>query len=215
MKLIIFGPPGAGKGTEAKLLAEKYSLEHISTGEMLREAMRQGKELGLIAKAKMEAGELVSDDIMIGLIKDVISSEKYKGGYILDGFPRTIPQAEALEALFQELGVKLYKVINMEVDESVIVDRLSARRGCKYCGGLFNLRNDTIIGNDCPKCGAKDSIYQRDDDDEETIKYRIKVYNEITASVKKYYRSKGLLADVDASGTAAEVLLRIIKIIEK
>jgi adenylate kinase len=215
MKLIIFGPPGVGKGTEAKLLAEKYSLEHISTGEMLRDAMRRGTELGLLAKAKMDTGDLVSDDIMIGLIKDVISSEKCKAGYILDGFPRTIPQAEALDALFQKLGIKFDKVINMEIDENIIVNRLAARRGCKQCGGLFNLKNDKISGNDCPKCGAKDSIFQRDDDKEETIKHRFKVYNEMTAPVKEYYRSKGMLTNVNSEGNVDEVFAKIVNAIEK
>jgi adenylate kinase len=215
MKLILFGPPGAGKGTEAKLLAEKYSLQHISTGEMLREAMRQGTELGLMAKAKMDTGDLVPDDIVIGLIKETIASEKCKMGYILDGFPRTIPQAESLDALFQELGITYYNVINMRVDEALVIIRLSTRRGCKECGGLFNIRNDKIIDNNCPKCGAKSSIFQRDDDKEETIRNRFKVYKEMTAPIEEYYRSKGILIDVDATGNADETFAKIIKLIEK
>ena len=215
MRFIIFGPPGVGKGTEAKLLSDKYSLEHISSGEILRNAMRQGTELGLMAKAKMDVGDLVSDDIMIGLIKDVISSEKCKSGYILDGFPRTIPQAKALDVLFQELGVKIDKVISMEIDENVIIDRLSTRRGCKQCGGLFNLKSDNIVNNDCPKCGAKGSIFQRDDDKKETIHNRFKIYNEMTAPVKEYYKSQSLLIDVDSTGTPDEVFVKIVNAIEK
>lgn len=214
MKLILFGPPGAGKGTCAQLLSKKYSLEHISTGDMLRNAIQQGSELGLIVKAKMDKGELVPDNIVIELIKEAITSEKCKAGYILDGFPRTISQAESLDTLFQELEIKLDKVINMEIDTNVVIDRLSARRTCKQCGALFNLKRDKLIGNDCPKCGAKGSIFQRDDDKEETIKNRFKVYNEVTAPIKEYYKSKGLLIDVDSKGTPDEVFSRMVNTIE-
>jgi len=214
MKLILFGPPGAGKGTCAQLLSNKYFLEHISTGDMLRNAIQQGSELGLMAKEKMDKGELVPDNIVIGLIKEAITSEKCKSGYILDGFPRTIPQAESLDTLFQELGVKPDKVINMEIDTSVVIDRLSARRTCKQCGALFNLKRDKLTGNDCPKCGTKGSIFQRDDDKEETIKNRFKVYNEVTAPIKEYYKSKGLLIDVDSKGTPDEVFSRMVNTIE-
>ena len=215
MNLILFGPPGVGKGTQAKLLVDKYSLEHISTGEILREALKNGTELGLKAKSYMDKGELVPDDVMIGLIREVLKSDKCKKGFILDGFPRTIPQAEALTKLFEELNIKDFKVLNMEVDESLIIKRLSMRRVCKACGAIFNLLSDKIENNNCPKCGAINSLYQRDDDKEETIKNRFVVYNQNTAQVKDYYNKKGMLVNVDSIGSINEVFENIIAAIEK
>ncbi len=215
MKLILFGPPGVGKGTQAKLLVEKYSLDHISTGEILRESLKQGTELGLKAKSFMDQGELVPDDVMIGLIREVLKSDRCKSGFILDGFPRTIPQAEALSKLFEELNIKIDKVLNMEVDETLIINRLSMRRGCRECGALLNLLTDKIENNNCPKCGAKGSIYQRNDDKEETIKNRFVVYNQNTSPVKDYYKSKGMLTNVDSMGDIQDVFGNIVNVIEK
>lgn len=214
MRLLLFGPPGVGKGTQAKLLVEKYSLEHISTGEILRESIKNGTELGLKAKSFMDKGELVPDEVMIGLIKEVLKSEKCSKGFILDGFPRTIPQAEALSTLFDELNIKIDKVLNMDVDENLIIHRLSMRRNCRQCGALLNLLTDKIENNTCPKCGAKDSIYQRDDDREETIKNRFVVYNKNTSPVKDFYASRGMLTNIDSMGDINQVFGNIIKAIE-
>jgi adenylate kinase len=214
MRLILFGPPGVGKGTQAKLLVEKYSIEHISTGDILREAVKKGTEMGLAAKIYMDKGELVPDSVMIGIIKDVLQSDKCKSGFILDGFPRTIPQADALSKLFDELNIQPDKVLSMEVDEKLIIERLSKRRQCKNCGAVFNLLNDKIENNNCPKCGAKDSIYQRADDQEETIANRFKVYNANTSPVKEFYVKKGTLTAVDSMGDIQSVFANVLKVLE-
>ncbi|CUS82590.1 Adenylate kinase, partial [Candidatus Kryptonium thompsonii] len=144
MRLIIFGPPGVGKGTQAQILSQKLNIPHISTGDMLREAVKNQTELGLKAKSFMDKGELVPDDVMIGIIKEVLSSERCKNGFILDGFPRTIAQAEALDKIFEELNIKLDYVISLEVDDDEIIKRLTNRRVCKNCGAVFNLLIDKI-----------------------------------------------------------------------
>lgn len=189
MNVILFGPPGSGKGTQAKYISEEFNIPHISTGDILREAIAKGTELGLKAKHIMDQGKLVSDEIMIGIVDEVLRSDKCKNGFILDGFPRTLVQAEQLELIFSKLGIDNVKVVDIEVDEEAIVKRIINRRVCRECKSLFNLLLQNV-GEDCPVCGAKNSIYQRDDDKEEVIRNRFKVYREQTLDVKNFYKQK-------------------------
>lgn len=209
MRLILFGPPGVGKGTQAKLLAVRFGIPQISTGDMLREAVASGNPLGQKAAEIMNAGQLVSDDVMVGIIRDVLRSSKCAGGFILDGFPRTVPQAEALTGLLAELGIAIDNVVNMEIDEEIVVRRLSSRLTCKGCGTIFNLEIDALVNPAvCPKCGG--ALYHRDDDHPETIRKRLAVYSASTAPVKQYYGGRMLLQNVSASGSIDEVNRRII-----
>ena len=204
MRIIIFGPPGVGKGTQAKLLASELKIPHISTGDVLRAAVAAGTELGKKAKAILDAGQLVSDEIMVGIIRDVLKSEKTKEGFILDGFPITIPQAEALTSLLKELNIPIDAVINMEISDEIVVKRLSSRRTCKNCGKIFNLEVDKLSDSSpCPNCGG--ALYHRDDDKPETVRARLKVYSDSTAPVKNYYERLNLLRSVDAAGTAEQI----------
>ncbi|MFN3135678.1 MAG: adenylate kinase [Candidatus Kryptonium sp.] len=210
MRLIIFGPPGVGKGTQAQILSQKLNIPHISTGDILREALKNQTELGLKAKSFMDKGELVPDDVMIGIIKEVLSSEKCKNGFILDGFPRTIAQAEALDKIFEELNIKLDYVISLEVDDDEIIKRLTNRRVCKNCGAVFNLLIDKIPeDNKCPRCGGE--LYQRSDDNPEVIKNRLKVYRESTQILLEYYAKKGILKSINGVGEISEVAEKISK----
>jgi len=204
MRIILFGPPGVGKGTHAKLLSAKLNIPHISTGDMLRKAVAAETELGKKAKAVMDAGQLVSDEIMIGIMRDVLTSEKTKNGFILDGFPRTLPQAEALTHLLNELRMQLNTVVNMEISEREIVDRLGKRLTCRKCGKIYNLNIDKLSNpTKCPNCGGE--LYQRDDDKPETVLKRLRVYNESTAPVKNYYKNLDLLQNVNASGRIEDI----------
>ncbi len=214
MRLILFGPPGVGKGTQAKALSAGYGLAHISTGDILREAAAGGTEIGRKAKAIMDAGRLVPDDIMIGIIRDVLTSGKCEQGFILDGFPRTLPQAEALSGLLGELHQELDAVISMEIDENKVVSRLAQRLTCRACGSIFNLALDTIDDpRRCPRCGGE--LFQREDDRPETVRKRLRVYAESTAPVKEYYEKAGLLRAADASGSVEEVRRRIVRLLER
>ena len=212
MRLILFGPPGVGKGTQAKLLSSKLKIPHISTGDMLREAATAGTELGRKAKAVMDAGQLVSDDIMIGIIRDVLKSEKCKNGFIFDGFPRTVPQANALTSLLSELHLKLQCVINMEVDEEEVVRRLGNRLTCKNCGKIYNLALDRLDNPArCPNCGGQ--LSQRDDDKPETVRKRLNVYDTSTAPVKEYYQHLGLLRNVNGAGSIELISNTILELL--
>lgn len=212
MRLILFGPPGVGKGTQAKLLSAKLSIPHISTGDMLREAANEQTELGKKAKAIMDTGHLVSDDIMIGIIRDVMQSPKCRNGFILDGFPRTLPQAEALSSLLSELHLKLDVVINMEIDDEEVVQRLSKRLTCKECGTIYNLNIDRLPETTkCLKCGG--SLYQREDDKPETVRKRLRVYLDSTAPVKEYYRGLGLLKNVRGIGGIEEIQHQLLSLL--
>ncbi len=210
MRLIIFGPPGVGKGTQAQILSQKLNIPHISTGDMLREAVKNQTELGLKAKSFMDKGELVPDDVMIGIIKEVLASEKCKNGFILDGFPRTIAQAEALDEIFKELNIKLDYVISLEVNDDEIIKRLTNRRVCKNCGAVFNLLIDKIPeDNKCPRCGGE--LYQRSDDNPDVIKNRLKVYRESTQILLEYYAKKGILKAINGVGEISEITEKICK----
>ena len=213
MRIILFGPPGVGKGTQAKLLSSKLNIPHISTGDILREAIANRTELGLKAKTVMDAGQLVSDDIMIGIIRDVLRSERTKNGFILDGFPRTLPQAEALTAVLAELSLKLDKVVNMSIDEGEIVRRLSKRLTCKVCGKIYNLEVDKLADSTrCPSCCGE--LLQRDDDKPKTVLKRLQVYDQSTAPVKQYYQRLGLLYDVRGSGGIEAVYKAILALLD-
>lgn len=209
MRLILFGPPGAGKGTQAKLLSEKFKVPHLSTGDILRAAAAAGTPLGKQAKTFTDKGQLVPDIIMIGIIGEELELATYKNGFIMDGYPRTVAQAEALTKLFDQLHLKLDKVINLEVDEAELIKRLSKRRTCRNCRSVFNLATDKLPSSEkCPKCGGE--LYQREDDKEETIKIRMKVYNESTAPLKAYYQKKNLLVSIKATGDFGEIHKRIV-----
>ena len=208
MNIVLLGAPGAGKGTQAAKMIEKWGLPHVSTGDILRKAVADATPLGLEAKGYMDAGDLVPDSVVIGLAKARLSEPDAAKGFILDGFPRTGPQAEALDKALEEMGRKLDVVISIDVDRDVIVERLTARRTCKSCGKIFSLIADAPADpNVCPVCGGE--LFQRDDDTEETVKNRLAVYDDSTAPLVEYYGSKGLLKDIDGDRPAEEVFCDI------
>jgi adenylate kinase len=214
MRLILFGPPGVGKGTQAKLLSAKLGIPHISTGDMLREAVAAGTELGRKAKIVMDGGHLVSDEIMIGIVREMLSSPRCVNGFILDGFPRTVPQAEALNRLTIELGIPIDAVINMTIDDTEVIQRLGKRLTCKACGTIFNLDFDTIPDPArCPSCRGE--LYQRDDDKPETVRNRLRIYESATFPVKSFYEKLGLVRSVRGSGLVDEVNRNILQALNR
>lgn len=191
MNLILMGAPGAGKGTQAEKISEKWNIPTISTGDMLRAAIREGSEMGKIAAQYINDGNFVPDEIVIGIIKDYLSSEKCKNGFILDGFPRSITQAEALEAM----DVKIDAVLSIEVEDSAIVARMGGRRLCSGCGVSYHVEyNPSKIDGVCDKCGK--SLYIREDDAPQTVKKRLETYHEQTEPLKAFYAKRGLLIKV-------------------
>lgn len=211
MRLILFGPPGVGKGTQAKLLSEEYGVTHVSTGDMLRAAATAGTALGKKAKTIMDAGQLVPDDVMIGITREVLKTPAVKNGFILDGFPRTLEQAKALSGLFEELGITDYKVVVFEVDDEEIIRRLSKRLVCAKDGKIFNMEFDGVsVDAPCPSCGGR--LYQRDDDTEETVRHRLKVYHGTTEPLLHYYRELGPIYTVDGTGSI-DIVNREIKLV--
>jgi len=214
MNLILLGAPGAGKGTQAKLIVEKYGIPQISTGDMLREAVAKGTELGKKAKEYMDRGELVPDEVVIGIVKERLKQPDCEKGFILDGFPRTLKQAEELDKMLEELGKKIDAVINVHVPEEEVVKRIVNRRTCKNCGAVYHLiYNPPKEEGKCDKCGGE--LYQRDDDKEETVRARYKVYKEQTEPLIEYYSKKGLLYNVDGTKSIEEVFEEIQKILDK
>jgi len=212
MILILLGPPGVGKGTQAKLLAKEFDIPHISTGDILRAAVSSGSPLGKRADDYLRRGELVPDDVMIGVVGEELNRPIYKRGFILDGFPRTIAQAEALDEIFRRMNVTLNAVLDLEGDEKELILRLSSRRVCRNCHSIFNLETDKITNpNVCPRCGGE--LYQRDDDKEETIRNRLEVYRRLTAPLRDYYVKKNLLIAVDGVGEINNIHRNIVSLL--
>ncbi|WP_292466217.1 adenylate kinase [Methanolobus sp.] len=213
MNIVLFGPPGAGKGTQAKELSKKYEIPHISTGDILRANVRDGTELGLKAKQYMDKGELVPDEVLIGLIRNRLTEPDCEKGYLLDGYPRTIPQADALTGILKDISKPLDAVINIEVSDEALVKRLSGRRSCT-CGESYHLMfNPPVKEGVCNACGAE--LYQRDDDKEEVIRQRLAVYNEKTKPLINYYDDTGILVNIDGSGAVGAVLADVCKIMDQ
>jgi len=212
MRLILFGPPGAGKGTQASRISSKYGILHISTGDILRAAVKEGTGLGRLAKSYMDKGDLVPDEVVIGIIKERIRKPDSREGFMLDGFPRTIPQAEALDRMLTEEGLKIGAVISIEVDDEEIVRRISGRRVCEKCGAMYHITYDPPKNAGyCDKCSGK--LFQRDDDSEEVIRRRLQVYRSQTEPLKEYYRKAGILKGIQGMGTVDEVFGGIQKIL--
>jgi adenylate kinase len=208
MRLIFMGGPGSGKGTQAKKLVEKYGLIHISTGDLLRKAMKDGTDLGKNAKRYVNEGELVPDDIILGMIKEKL--KEINGGFIFDGFPRTLEQAIGLEKIMDELNLDIDSVINLNVDDQMIIERLSARRMCKKCGFEYNLKTRPPKKEGvCDIDGGE--LYQRSDDNEETIKNRLTLYHQNTQPVEDYYRKQSKLVEIDGGGGFNDVFKSIVE----
>jgi len=205
MRIILIGAPGSGKGTQAESIKNRYPIAHISTGDMLRENVRAGTELGKSAKSYMDSGRLVPDDIVIAMMEKRLSEPDCDTGFLLDGFPRTAAQAEALDRILDKLGIKLDAVVELSADDEVVVKRLMARRVCKNCGEIYNtISRPTARDGVCDKCGGE--VVQRDDDREEVIRRRLLVFREQTAPLIEYYRNKGLLVTIDAASSKDAVL---------
>lgn len=214
MYLILFGAPGVGKGTQAKLISNKYEIPQISTGDMLRSAVKNQTELGKKAGEIMSRGELVPDDLILEMIKERFKMDDCRNGFILDGFPRTLPQAEGLDRLMLELNLPQFKCIEIAVPDTDIIARLVSRRLCSKCGTDYNLiSNPPPDDMKCSKCGG--DIIQRKDDTQETISNRLKVYNEQTAPVKNYYQAKGSFFSVDGRKSINAVQSEITEILDK
>ena len=209
MKLILLGAPGAGKGTQAEKIVEKYSIPAISTGNTIRAALKEGTEMGLKAKSYMEAGQLVPDDVVIGIIKDRLAQSDCENGFILDGFPRTIPQAQALE----DMGVAIDKVLDIEVPDEKITARMSGRRVCSKCANSYHLlykkpKQEGV----CDACGGE--LVQRKDDAPETVQARLKEYHEMTEPLKDFYQKLGKLVIVEGQEEVADTTALVFKALE-
>ena len=206
MKLIMLGAPGAGKGTQAAKICEKYNIPTISTGAIIRNAIRNATDIGKQAKTFIDKGHLVPDEVVIGIIKERLAQDDCKNGFILDGFPRTTAQAEALETM----GIAIDKALSIEVPDDVILDRLGGRRECGECGATYHIRyNPSKSGDTCEKCGAP--LITRPDDCEETIMSRLKVYHETTEVVKEFYDKRGKLVMIDGDRDVSEITENVLK----
>jgi len=212
MKIIMLGAPGAGKGTQAKQIADKYSIPHISTGDIFRANLKEGTELGKKAKEYMDQGLLVPDELTCDLVMDRISQEDCKNGFVLDGFPRTIPQAEALDAALSKIGQKMDYAIDVDVPDDNIINRMSGRRACLNCGATYHIVSiPTKVEGVCDRCGNQ--VVLRDDDQPETVKKRLEVYHAQTQPLIDYYKKQDILKTVDGTQPMEQVFDAIVEIL--
>ncbi len=213
MNLIFLGPPGAGKGTQAKLLSEKYQIPQISTGDILRAAVREQTSLGIKAKQCMDSGALVPDDVVVGIVQERLSMPDCKNGFILDGFPRTIAQADSLKKTLERLGKKIEHVISITVDDDELLKRITGRRACDRCGKSYHVLYEPSRDNvKCDLCGG--TLIQRDDDKEETMKKRLFVYNEQTQPLINYYTCESVIRHIAGTGSIEDIQKQIVKTVE-
>jgi adenylate kinase len=213
MNLILLGPPGAGKGTQAQRMVERYRIPQISTGDILRKAVKEGTPLGVKAKGFMDQGQLVPDEVVIGVIEERLRANDCLAGFILDGFPRTIPQAEALQSILSKLGKKIDHVVNIEVDSEELVRRLTGRRTCKNCGAMFHvLFQPPQKEGICDRCGG--TLYQRADDNEEAIRTRLREYEKQTAPLVRYYQGKKTLRSIRGVGGPDQIFEQIARVLD-
>jgi len=210
MNILLMGPPGAGKGTQAANLVRELKLKHISTGDMFREAVKEGTELGKKAKACMDAGQLVPDEITVGIVRERLSKDDCRRGFILDGFPRTLPQADALSEILRDLGLKLNRVLNISVPDEDLIERAVGRRICKKCAAAYHVKfNPPKQEGVCDACGGE--LYARSDDSYETMRSRLMVYEEATRPLIEYYQKAGLYAEVDGRQSIEKVTEDLVK----
>lgn len=214
MRLVLLGPPGAGKGTQAEQLIKKYDIPHISTGDILRKNIKEQTELGVKAEEYMDNGDLVPDALVLDIVASRIAEDDCSEGFLLDGFPRTLAQAEQLDEILKEKGIGLDHVINLDVDESVLLERLTGRRVCRACGSTFHVKNKPpAVSGTCDAC--KGELYTRPDDTEDAIKNRMSAYHELTAPLIDFYRAKALIRDINGSRESSEVFSDVAKILDE
>jgi len=215
MRLVLLGAPGAGKGTQAQRMQVRHGVPQVSTGDLLREAVAAGTPLGRAAKVVMDAGQLVADDIMLGIIRERLARPDAARGFILDGFPRTIAQADGLAGQLVDLGVSLDAVVLLDIDPEILLRRMAGRRSCRRCGRVFHVEtNPPRPGDRCTDGGAHD-LFQRPDDNEETVRQRLAVYALRTQPLIEYYAKKGMLRRIDANGTLDEVDARLEAVLQQ
>lgn len=209
MRIVLLGPPGVGKGTQASNIVEKFNIPHISTGDILRENIKNNTELGITAKSFMDKGHLVPDELVVSIMKNRLLEDDCKDGFLLDGFPRTVDQAKALDEALDGMGISLNKVVNIKAADDVLIERISGRRVCKACGATYHVTyNPPKEEGICDIDGEK--LLQRDDDKVETVKTRINVYEEQTAPLIDYYNDQGILLDVDGTKSIEEIFNTIV-----